>query len=69
MPFAAPPGGLLAGPVLRRADREHVRVWVCTLGPVRPALWVYRASVGPVRYWAAAQPNPCDWASACMSTC
>jgi len=47
-PFAAaPPGGLLAGPMLRRADRERVCVWICTLGPARPALLVYRASGGP----------------------
>jgi hypothetical protein len=45
--FAAPPGGLLAGPVLRRADPGQVCVWICTLGPVRPALLVYRASAGP----------------------
>jgi hypothetical protein len=45
--FAPPPGGLLAGPVLRRADREQVCVWICTVGPVRPALPVYRASAGP----------------------
>jgi hypothetical protein len=43
-PFgASPPGGLLAGPILRRAERDRVCVWVCTLGPVRPALLVYRA--------------------------
>ena len=46
-PFAVPPGGLLAGPVLRRADRDHVCVWICTVGPARPALWVYRTSGGP----------------------
>jgi len=46
-PFAPPPGGLLAGPVLRRAGREQVCVWICTVGPVRPALLVYRASAGP----------------------
>jgi len=45
-PVAAPPGGLLAGPVVRRADRERVCVWICTLGPVRPALLVYRACAG-----------------------
>jgi hypothetical protein len=45
--FAAPPGGLLAGPVLRRADPGQVCVWICTLGPVRPALLVYRVSAGP----------------------
>jgi hypothetical protein len=32
---------------LRRADREQVCVWICTLGPARPALLVYRASAGP----------------------
>ncbi|HEY5988299.1 MAG TPA: hypothetical protein VIV12_18265 [Streptosporangiaceae bacterium] len=42
-PFAAsPPGGVIAGPILRRADRDRVCVWICTLGPVRPALLVYR---------------------------
>jgi hypothetical protein len=46
-PFAAPLGGLLAGPVLRRADPERVCVWICTLSPARPALLVYRASAGP----------------------
>ena len=46
-PFgASPPGGLLAGPVLRRAERDRVCVWMCTAGPVRPALLVYRASGG-----------------------
>jgi hypothetical protein len=45
-PFAPPPGGLLAGPLLRRADREQVCVWICTVRPVRPALLVYRASAG-----------------------
>jgi hypothetical protein len=44
-PFAAvPPGGLLAGPLLRRADRERVCVWLCTLGPARLSLLVYRAA-------------------------
>lgn len=43
-PFTAPPGGLLAGPVLRRAGPDRVCVWICTLGPVRPALRVHRAS-------------------------
>jgi hypothetical protein len=32
---------------LRRADGEHVRVWICTLGPASPALLVCRASGGP----------------------
>lgn len=44
--FTAPPGGLLAGPVLRRADREQVCVWICTLGPVRPSLLVYPGGAG-----------------------
>src|SRR5690348_3664 len=47
-PFAVPPpGGLLAGPILRRAEPERVCVWICTLGPVRPELLVYRACGGP----------------------
>jgi hypothetical protein len=47
-PFGVPPpGGLLAGPVLRRAERDRVCVWLCTAGPVRPALLVYRACGGP----------------------
>ena len=46
--FAAPPpGGLLAGPIVRRAEPGRVCVWICTLGPVRPELLVYRACGGP----------------------
>jgi len=46
--FAAPPpGGLLAGPIVRRAEPERVCVWICTSGPVRPELLVYRACGGP----------------------
>jgi hypothetical protein len=33
--------------MLRRADRERVCVWICTLAPARPVLLVYRASGGP----------------------
>jgi hypothetical protein len=47
VPFdAPPPGGLLAGPILRRAERDRVCVWVCTAGPVRPALVIYQARGG-----------------------
>lgn len=43
-PFPAPPpSGLIAGPILRRADRDRVCVWICTIGPARPTLLVYRA--------------------------
>jgi hypothetical protein len=46
-PFVPPPpGGLLAGPILRRAEPERVCVWICTLGPVRPRMLVYRAGGG-----------------------
>jgi hypothetical protein len=45
-PFALPPGGLLAGPILRRAERERISVWICTAGPIRPTLLVYRAYGG-----------------------
>ena len=46
-PFGVPPPGeLLTGPILRRAERDRVCAWICTAGPVRPALVVYRARGG-----------------------
>jgi hypothetical protein len=45
-PFPAPPAGLLAGPVLRRADSGRICAWIATLAPVSPSLLVYRAGGG-----------------------